>query len=354
MPRNCKLCNTSLENCTFITKISISQRNDSTMDGDLNVYKCENCILYFTSSNSSEDDYNHYYTTHNNYSAPLDYYDDKTLQTFKFIDDMITDKNATIIDYGCGNKQLYNSVKRVFKHTDCYDVGYPDIEKTYDYVILSHVLEHIYDPKKFIDTIKRYINKDGYLYIEVPNADGYYETHQSYGMLQEINIEHINFFTPVSLVKFMLNCGFTTECIKTGYFNLNNKCDYPVIRSLFKLSSINSFESYIEDGQQQLSSIINMLPATDKNVIVYGCGQYLYKLIRVLKTKYNIPAIIDDNPNFIGKTLLDIPVYTSEYLRQNYSSDTNTLIMITSRVHEKIITEKLKSLNINLEIMCCA
>lgn len=343
MLRDCKLCSESIENCLFITNVSISQRNDSQMDGNLNVYKCIKCNFYFTSSHSDESNYDHYYLTHNNYGAVVDYYDDKTLQSIKFLVSNIQDKDSTILDYGCGNKQLYNGMKKYFANTDCYDVGYPPIEKTsYDYIIVSHVLEHIYNPKEFLSNIRKHINKNGNIYIEVPNADGYLETKQSYGILQEINIEHINFFTPSSLSSFMESNGFSVEIISTGHFNLNNICDYPVIRGLFKLSESNKFEKYITFGKKSLEDLESNLPNIDRSVFIYGCGQFLYKIINILKNKYDILAIIDDNANFKDKTLLGIPIYNSEYLKGK--SDIH--IIITSRIQKEIISKRINELQI--------
>jgi glycosyltransferase involved in cell wall biosynthesis len=117
----------------------------------------------------------------------------------------------------------------------------------YDCLILSHVLEHIYDLNKFIETISLNIKEDGYLYIEIPNAE-FYSYFNDSCPLQEINLEHINFFSKYALNKLLLNNGFLSVSILDDYFLLNNY-KYYVIRAIFKKKSIN--KSFLKETQEQ-------------------------------------------------------------------------------------------------------
>jgi len=349
MPRGCKLCDRSIKECIFITDISISQPDDSEMDGNLQIYKCLTCMFYFISTTSIELDYEKYYLKHNNHKIPSHHLHDKTHQTYTFLRNNIKNISSSILDYGCGNKELYHMLKDTFPYVDCYDIGGTGITKKYDYIIISHVLEHIYDPKQFLKSIKQYLNENAYIYIEVPNADCYNTISEGYGILQEINIEHINFFTVNSLVKFISDIEFSSDVISIGSCNLNN-IDYPVIRCLFKLKELNSFEHYVSDGKKLLDNMIVNLPECTDNIVVYGCGQFLYKIITYLKNKYNIVAVIDDNPNFKDKTILDLPIYNSNWLVTNYS-DRNITIAITSPQHNTRIKTQLSTLGIKYSLL---
>jgi SAM-dependent methyltransferase len=46
-------------------------------------------------------------------------------------------------------------------------------EKKYDVITMHHVLEHVEEPVELISNIKKYLNKDGVLFIEVPNCNSY-------------------------------------------------------------------------------------------------------------------------------------------------------------------------------------
>ena len=78
----------------------------------------------------------------------------------------------------------------------------------YDCLVLSHVLEHIYDLNSFIDKISENINDNGFLYIEIPNAE-FYDKIVDICPLQEINLEHINFFSKYALNKILIHHNYT-------------------------------------------------------------------------------------------------------------------------------------------------
>lgn len=51
----------------------------------------------------------------------------------------------------------------------------PEIpESCFDVVTLNHVLEHVDPPQALLQLIRRYLKRDGLLFIEVPNCDSYF------------------------------------------------------------------------------------------------------------------------------------------------------------------------------------
>ncbi len=98
-----------------------------------------------------------------------------------------------------------------------------DVEK-FDAICMWHVLEHLHDP---IDTIKKLLsllNRDGYLFVEVPNIwdplltlyrlkaydDFYYQ------------LPHLFCFSPLTLGKVFEKSGFQTKIIPIQLYGLNN------------------------------------------------------------------------------------------------------------------------------------
>ena len=59
-----------------------------------------------------------------------------------------------ILDYGSGNGKLAKLLSDNFKVTE-FDIGMCDNKNSYDCVIVSHVLEHIYDLDTFISNVKK-------------------------------------------------------------------------------------------------------------------------------------------------------------------------------------------------------
>jgi hypothetical protein len=92
--------------------------------------------------------------------------------------------------------------------------------KKYDLIILSHVIEHVSYPKVIIKEIKKLMNQDSILYIELPLEKILKTTWKKKGgaraskkeILKCFNNkkhwhEHINFYSRKSLVKLINNCS---------------------------------------------------------------------------------------------------------------------------------------------------
>jgi SAM-dependent methyltransferase len=86
----------------------------------------------------------------------------------------------------------------------CYE-GLKSVTGEFDTVSLIHVLEHIEEPDNFLQVAKEHLRKNGFLFIEVPDAiefDYLPEEHD------EFNSTHVSFFDTSSLYKLLDRNGF--------------------------------------------------------------------------------------------------------------------------------------------------
>lgn len=96
--------------------------------------------------------------------------------------------NKNVLDFGCGNASLLMSLRGIAasctgievdrQYADLYSENgitvYSSIEhldKTYDTIFFSHVLDHLNDPISIVQKLKNYVSKNGCIIIETPNAD---------------------------------------------------------------------------------------------------------------------------------------------------------------------------------------
>ena len=109
---------------------------------------------------------------------------------------LITKKNIRVLDIGCGGgnaRILYQANHTLdgitisekekeensafFRSIVIHNIeqGLPSefIENTYDYVLCSHVLEHICYPEKILNDIKNVLSDDGLLIVALPNIMHY-------------------------------------------------------------------------------------------------------------------------------------------------------------------------------------
>lgn len=95
------------------------------------------------------------------------------------------------------------------------DLSYGDI---FDYIILSHILEHLYDPVAIISKIERYLKSDGKLIVGLPNIR-YWRIlrdllfldkweYQEAGILDQ---DHVRFFTMKSAIMLFEDANYIVE-----------------------------------------------------------------------------------------------------------------------------------------------
>jgi len=345
--RICPICLLiSKNNLKKIIDIDLKLVNNIKLNNNLSIKLCKDCNFYFSDSNNTQEDYNTYYKTFNNY-INQNYCINKDDKCAQFLNNNINMKDInTILDYGSGNGALANLLSNKF-NIDKYDIGMELLNNKYDCVILSHVLEHIYDLNVFINTVSKNIKDNGLLYIEIPNAD-FYDKFINICPLQEINIEHINFFSKYALNKLLINNGFYCIEMCDDYFVLNTS-NYYVIRGIFKKFINNySFEKYISNGLEIINSFkFNKLK--NMNIYIYGCGQFLFKIIDKIQNICNVINVIDDNPCYSNLKINNIDIINYESFKKKYKLGDN--ILLTTMIHNQIIKDKLLLINKNINII---
>jgi hypothetical protein len=110
-------------------------------------------------------------------------------------------------------KKLNNNIKNGF---------YKDLDGKFDLIFVKHVLEHLPDPRDFLQSIRNNANK--YLFIEVPG---------NYKQLQSIQNAHTMYFSTNTLLDLVLSEGFNIE-------HLEISKDNGFILSLFSISDTKS------------------------------------------------------------------------------------------------------------------
>lgn len=126
----------------------------------------------------------------------------------------------------------------------------------FDVVIIYHVIEHVRNPKEFLEMASRYMINSGLLLIETPNIDsiGIKIFNKNYPVLCPPG--HLNFFNLDTLEKTLpsgvnLVNGITTSDSNTTFYN-----SVVAVISLFKtkklLDSIISRQIEVKDTNQQV------------------------------------------------------------------------------------------------------
>lgn len=292
----------------------------------LSIVKCENprCGFIFNDEKLSQEDFTRYYTSNDMYFYKRDKVSDIVSQTFQVLENFVH-TSSSILDIGCGSGELLLHLKNQ-GFTDVHGLdtsracikGLTDngvhmysgeifnntIDRQFDMIILSHVVEHVYDLVELARILQTYMKPGGFMYVEVPDADMYH-VDEYYPPFQEYNSEHINHFDEKSLNQLFMEYKLVGDIHKKviqpqkysalyGVFTTRKFCDEYHCRYQTKFAE--EFKRY-----QSL-----------ENISLWGVGEFAYKLLPSLT---NVQNVIDDNPEKIGKLLGNHRIISSRDFR---------------------------------------
>lgn len=209
-------------------------------------------------------------------------------------------------------------------------------------VTLTGVLEHLWDLRGDLLTLKNAMRPGSYLLIEVPALERFDASEdEPYG---EFSLEHIQFFSAKSLDNMLGTVGFekiTSEIIglpigtADSLFALYQLTGSEATKDLSftandDLESSLVIKRYIAGSRIRCSATLDLLPKTD--FILYGAGSHTARLLALMSSEQRrcIRLVVDSNPNLIGKTLgqwevrdpmclyqhKDVPIVISSYRSQ--------------------------------------
>ena len=198
------------------------------------IWQCNQCKFLFTQNIPDEESIGSYYASED-YISHSDtqkgmvnklYHIARKImlnKKFRFIKKINSGK--TILDIGCGTGYFLNYMQKKGYQTLGLEVSEeartfgkqnfgltilpPDhllndkIDRQYNVITLWHVLEHIYDPKFYLQKISKILDDDGVLILALPNPDSF-DAHfyQNYWAGYDVP-RHIWHFTPQTIAKFI-------------------------------------------------------------------------------------------------------------------------------------------------------
>ncbi|SDD58399.1 class I SAM-dependent methyltransferase [Kordiimonas lacus] len=252
------------------------------------------------------------------------------------------DPSASAIDIG--RKQW-----RVEARPGDFESYVPDTGETYDLFILTHVLEHIYDPVEALRKAASMLNDDGIILVEVPLLTDPEHLIEGY-----FTFEHINYFSHASLTNLLQISGFSliTE-IEDDY----ETDQYPVQRLLAQKSDrkkkplLNDFkwsqkvlaDFEVWERNQWQARLDKALARKDpeQSIVIWAGGLHTSQLFYYteIAEQTAIEAIVDNDSQKWGKCVHGVTVISPDTY---WKSHQDTPILISSRASEQEIASSLR------------
>jgi hypothetical protein len=337
--RPCPICGSSKGEALHTQKFHLPQ--GYPLPAEYDVVTCAGCGFTYADTSVGQQAYDLYYRQQSIYEDEKtgrgsggSGYDRKRLSEIaEEVARSCPDKAARIIEIGCANGGILKALK---------DKGYTDLTgvdlsakcvehlsacgivgvqgsisdanrlfagQKFDYVILSHIMEHVYDLKNAIRRCHDLMSERALLYIEVPDAARYADFYID--PYHHFNIEHINHFDEVSLT----NMG-TRACLSKRYAErktipASSTHSWPAVFVVFeKVETMDKNLKFSTEARQSIEKYLNMsandsyaesiaaLVKTQEEVYVFGTGNLTYRLLATTDlAKCNIKAFVDNDSN---------------------------------------------------------
>jgi SAM-dependent methyltransferase len=385
--RPCPICDNTIGEILHCQIFSLNP--DSLLPQKYDVVSCIHCGFTFADTPASQEVYDKFYVLQSKYEdrntgsgGGFTSYDKKRLdETADEIVRQCPDKNASILDLGCANGGLLRALKergynnlcgldpseKCVKEVRAAGINCENgslfnvsqiLRRKFDFIILTHVMEHICDLKMAMLTIDKVMNKNGLLYIEVPDAGRYAQFYKV--PYYYFDIEHINHFDSVSLS----NLGLIISCqtISKGSKNLtvSNSELYPavfvVLQKKFSEQATRSIKQHIKDSSKEIKNenvCIHDLIKSQQDTIIFGIGNHTRRmLVTTDLSKCNIVCFVDNDTSkqkhqctYINA--MDGTSQTRDICNAEVIKNFNGTVVICSAIHSVEIEKQVAQLNPN-------
>lgn len=237
----------------------------------------------------------------------------------------IKNKNVRISGVEPSKKYLDTAIKLIPSgkfYNNIIENVYFGKEK-FDLIILRHVLEHVQSPVVNLKIISAILNKNGRIYVEVPDASIPAEVVNQY-----FHHEHLSYFTLETLTGTLARVGLRTIYIDQSIANPRNSgFDYPVLRAIAIPDAKMPVSNYPDQPgliwerhsrskkiffEKKLSPIlkhVESLSLQGKKLGLFGAGPHTMDLLGQIQIPLTVWSVIfDNNPAKHGKQLRGIPI----------------------------------------------
>lgn len=339
------------------------------------VCACNECGMIYASTSAINIDYNNsIYERPGALGSGESPYDKERLRATVELLKQHVPVNARVLDIGCAQGGMLDALKEAgFLDVcgidpsgicvgACRAKGHNvllgnaqniPLNQQFDLIILSHVMEHLENPRQVLQILKDHLTPNGEIYIEVPDADNYTLP------FFDFNSEHVNHFAEDTLDELIY---------KTGYCMLNDQKRLTYGRKAIPLvngrkvnalwvlcrrrRSTRDMMSYIYKSKTEMLHLSNKLDLAlegKEGVVIWGAGEYLSHILPLISKP--IFAIVDRNPHLKGKVIVDnrsaYRVKAPEELLNLVLPPSTVSIVVASIIAEDRIREDIKKLRLN-------
>jgi 2-polyprenyl-3-methyl-5-hydroxy-6-metoxy-1,4-benzoquinol methylase len=375
--RACSICDSKDVEVLYNLKFKLLDK--VKLPDNYDIVCCSRCGFVYADTKAKQEDCDKFYKEHNMYENPASISDiEKYKITLRTLWNR-WDNNKSLLEIGFANGELLRELKSYGFKVNGMDTSRKCVENirkdgihayrrsllssnicktpTYDYIVLSHVIEHILNLKGAMRSVYRLLNFGGEVYIEVPDLWQYRDNNAS--QFNYFDIEHLNHFTKESLSNLAEIVG-GLKVVDSGVKKWsigNNGSYYPAIWIIAKKpelivnnKSLEYISGYVKECIEKKYYIIDELAKSQEEIIVWGVGSLAQKLYPLSKLgECNISYCVDNDKNKQGNIFGGKKVFAPSYIGSN-GHQKNRILVLSVYGSEDII-KQIKEMKLENEVI---
>ena len=359
--RACPVCGATSVEVLHRQRFSIP--SECALPDAYDVVCCERCGMVYADTIASQDDYDAFYRDLSKYDTPglstgggdtpLDHA--RLAETAEFLANHLPDRSAPLLDVGCGNGGLLTALAEAgFDNLEGLDpspgcarnvraAGFratvgslstateavAGLTGRFQYVVLSHVLEHLRDVRAGFERVVSLARPGGLIWVEVPDASRYVE----YDVVPfyYFDIEHINHFDVGSLRNLAAESGLGVVAVERKTIAVSRDLLYPAVGVLMSVPETIRTCGQLRPAEGTRTSVLQyvchsrghdgwasleQLETSGEPVAVWGAGSFAQRLMATSPLgRCAVVAFVDNDLSKQGTRLEGIAVHAPAWLK---------------------------------------
>lgn len=273
--------------------------------------------------------------------------------------------SGKVLEIGGGNMKLARLLAKRCNSYTVYDKGVrtedipegvtvvnnffsPEIKmakEKYDFIIASHMIEHMYNPVDYFSKFAYALKKDGQMVFSYPNiTNGIADCNNN-----ALNFEH-TYQLDLNYLQRLLNSNNINFALNK-YVAYNRYNDFVSFKRSNKIvqdttnrlsDNINLWNTYIKQNKLIASYLCNRFHYC-QNIFLFGCHVFSQYMLEFGLKELEITGILDNDPDKQGKCLYgtNLIVSSPEVLKSLVSP----IVIVRAGIYQQEICDQIKNIN---------
>jgi 2-polyprenyl-3-methyl-5-hydroxy-6-metoxy-1,4-benzoquinol methylase len=387
--RPCPVCND--RQARFVHSMFFVLPETSPLPARYDVVICDQCDTGFADSGATAEDYAEYYRSFSKYEDAAvatgggdDPADRRRLSEVAAFLAARVRPGGRILDVGCGNGGLLAALRaHGFPDLTGFDPsaactarvqqnGMQGVVRTlpltdptaesnhwgrFDLIILSHVLEHVFDARAVLESLLPLLAPEGLLYLETPDPLRY--STDGFPPLYFFDAEHINHLGLRSLATLAITQGLHARALGEKDLLLANGLAYPAVSGLFQRGGAamqvpalrpahTAFQRYVDasltDLERLRARVLDLL-GDGRPFALWGAGSLSQRLLSApWFPRQQLCAVVDRDSRKHGLRFTGVTVSPPEQGLQDLPAD--ALVICAAAIAAGVIEQDYRALGL--------